>query len=619
MYVLTSGTLRLCGGLVVIGHALPGSRTRRSRAVTSRSGRAEGEGHSRWRGGERAQSGPPELRSPTPPGGVGLRRLVTLLLTIAFLVTACGSPAPSSTAPGASATSVPSPSPSPSPTPLPSLSATIPAEGTTLAIPGGASVGIPAGAVPPGTTGSISAALPSGGPTDAWPADPIGPTWTIEAGAGALAKPVTLTLPFDEGALPLGADPAGLLLAYRDPATGSWVPVPSTVDPTAQTVTATVDHLSDWGLFTIDWDYWVAFIKQAASGNLGDFLNGVVTITGKCATKSPVFTVDNGSANGMVKGCITSSTKTSAKLRITNLRAFRLKLFGSALDGANGSLLASGESVSFSVGGNQAQPVVVAADLDALGLGYDITDIVLRLLPGSELTKDAGTYAKVLDEILTAQAELWTTANILDDLKAGKLTAAASATVELLTSETYLTTLLEALHAAGKAHGIPILASLSKEGIKRVLTVVNLTDLIVTTFTFITQYFITAHSEVKVSWVMPPAAPTNVRVATADILCPEQDPQSPWEDYCFRVTVTWRDRSNNESGFRIYRSAWGTDYIGPPPPTLEEQCGPRKRIATVKTGVTQFTYLIPATEGLCHWVAAFNSFGESKKVIFAPR
>ena len=439
-----------------------------------------------------------------------MRRGVTILLTIAFLVAACGSPSPSpSPTPGVTVVPVSSRSPSPSQTPLPSLSATVPAEGTTLAVPGGASVRIPAGAVPEGTTASISAGQPSGGPTDAWPADAVGPTWSIDAGGAALARPVTLTLPFDTGALPSGTDPAGLLLAYRNPATGAWMPVPATVDGTAGTVTATVDHLSVWSLFTIDWDYWVTFIKQAASGNLGDLLNGVVTITGRCATTSSVFTVDNGATNGMVKGCIESSTKTSAKVRVTNLRAFRLKLFGDALDAANGSLLASGESVTLSVGGTkQIQPVVVAADLDALGLGYDITDIVLRLLPGSDLVKDAGTYGKVLDEVVTATATLWTSAQILDDLKAGKVVSAASATVELLTSETYLTTLLAALHAAGKAHGIPILAALSKDGIRRVLAVVNLTDLIVTTFTFVVQYIITAHSEVRVSWLTPPTAPT---------------------------------------------------------------------------------------------------------------
>ena len=249
----------------------------------------------------------------------------------------------------------------------------------------------------------------------------------------------------------------------------------------------------------------------------------------------------------MVKSCITDSTKTSADIRVTNLRAFRLQVIGSALDAANGSLLASGESVTFSVGGKQGQPVVVAADLDALGLGYDITDIVLRLLPGSDITNDAGTYAKVLDEIMTAQAQLWTSATILDDLKAGRLTAAASATVELLTSETYLTTLLEALHAAGTANSVPILASLSKEGIRRVLTVVNLTDLIVTTFTFITQYIITAHSEVKVTWVpaVAPPKPTNTTYTCVSTDSPTYDGEM---DHVCRLT--WSEPSG------VATSAW---------------------------------------------------------------
>lgn len=527
-----------------------------------------------------------------------LRRRVAILLTIAFLVSACGSPTPT-----------PTPTPLPSPPPLPSLSATIPAEGITLAIPGGASVQIPAGAVPEGTTGSISAGEPSGGPTHAWPADAVGLIWTVDLGDTALAKPVTLTLPFDATLLPAGVDPAGLLLAYRDPTTGSWVPVPAAVDPLAQTVTATVDHLSAWGLFTIDWDYWVAFIKQVASGNLGDFLNAVVTVTSPCATTSPVFTLDNGGTHGMVEGCITSSTETSAEVRVTNLRAFRLKLFGSALGAANGTLLASGESVPFSLGVNDTQPVVVAADLDAMGLGYDITDIILHLLPGSDLVKDAGTYAKVLDEILTAQAQLWTSAMILDELKAGKRTSAVSRTVELLTSETYLTTLLQALQAAGKAHGIPILASLSKDGIKRVLTVVNLTDLIVTTFTFVAQYFITAHSEVSVSWLIPlarPSPPTNALLyQNFSVDCLGELGEGPLPQYCAEVGLTWESGGGVVAGYRLYGAAAGAT-----------ECGATYGlIATLPATAFSYTFVEPPG-GECLLLAAFNAAGESPRVGF---
>lgn len=491
------------------------------------------------------------------------------------------------------------------------MSATILGEGMTLAIPGGASVQIPPDAVRAGTTVSIAAGQPSGGPTDAWPADAVGLTWTIEAGDGALAKPVILTFPFDTAALPQGTVSADLILAYRDLATDAWSPVPATVDATAQTVTATVDHLSDWGLFTIDWDYWVAFIKQVASGNLGDFLNGVVTITDACTTesptKSPVFTLDNGATNGMVKGCITDSTKTSADIRMTNLRAFRLQVFGSALGEANGSLLASGESVAFSVGGNQAQPVVVAADLDALGLGYDITDIVLRLLPGSDLIKDAGTYSKVLDEIMTAQSKLWTSATILEDLKAGKLTSAASATVELLTSETYLTTLLDALHAVGTARGVPLLAALSKDGIRRVLTVVNLTDLIITTFTFITQYIITAHSGVRVGWETKPNAPTNVTITNV----------FDQTDETVTFAVRWRSSADTTvEGFHIYQSSVfvGEVVCAPEVPCGDPPCP--KPVLVESVGPTTRHITLPGEDYSlqCVWVAAFNSAGESNRV-----
>jgi hypothetical protein len=557
-------------------------------------------------------------------------------LAVALVVAACGtSVTPTVTqTPVATLAPTASPSPSPSPTPLPSLSATIPGGGSTLAVLGGPTVVIPAGAVPAGTTGSISASPPFGGPTDAWPADPVGPTWTIEAGATPLAKPVTLSLPFDPATLPAVVDPANLLLAYRDPATGSWVPVPSTVDPTAGKVTATVDHLSDWSLFTINWDYWLAFIKQAASGNLGDLLNAVVTLTTPCATtspaKSPIFTLDNSGTNGMVKGCITSSTKTSAKLRIINLRAFRLQLFGKVLGAKNGSLLASGQSVTFSVNGaKEAQPVVVRADLDPLGLGYDITDIVLRLLPGSDLVKDAGVYAKVLDEVLKAQDKLWTGANFIDQLKAGKVVAAASSIVELLTSETYLTTLLDALVAAGKAHGIPVLASLSKEGIKRVLTVVNLLDLIVTTLTFDVQYFVTATSQVRVSWLTPPPAPTDVTFvdlrAAVDPAFVDCSVPVGNQGLCGELRVAWHwSAASADTRLLIYYVDGGNyDCFDPSGcgdwPTAQELCtSPDAQpilVDEVDPAVERIDVLTPPPFGAtCVYVVARNGAGSSGRV-----
>ena len=142
----------------------------------------------------------------------------------------------------------------------------------TVAAPGGASITVPKGALKKPATATIAAQAPPAGPTDDWPADAVGAAWSVDLGSDKLKKPITLTIPYDPAMLPEGQDAGSILLAYRDGDTERWIPVPSTVDPVAHTVTASVTHLSTWGAFTINWDYWIAFIGKAASGNLTDLL-----------------------------------------------------------------------------------------------------------------------------------------------------------------------------------------------------------------------------------------------------------------------------------------------------------------------------------------------------------
>lgn len=541
-----------------------------------------------------------------------MHRFVTILLAVVFLVTACGSPAPSPT-PGVSATPVPSPSSSSSPTPLPSLSATIPAAGTTLAIPGGASVQIPAGAVPPGTKGSISASQPAGGPTDAWPARTVGVTWTIGAGGAKLAEPVTLTLPFDPSALPAGTDPSEVMLAYRDASSGAWVPVPSTVDRASSTVSATVSHLSDWAPFVIDWDYWLGFMAKAASGNVTDLVGALVTLTSACSLNSHEFVVDNSAANGMVKGCLDKVASGQATVRVTNLRAISLALVGDALDAANGSILDAGDTVMFPVGGTQqVQPVIVAADLSPLALGYQLTDITLRLLPGSDVFTKAGNYGKVLKAIVVAESQTWQGAQIYAKLRKSPpdIAGAAEEAFKLVTGADYLKAFVLAANAAGQEFGIPYLSALSPAQFNRLMLAVNLLVLDTTVLSWDVQYFIAAHSEVKVSWMTPPPAPSNVTLTTVfnDAI------------YTFTGTMRWQESpSTAVSGFRIY---WSPDVVVgdvvcgpscPPQPT----CPPRVLFATVDAATSRFRFP-DAPYGAAiycgRWVSAFNSGGESELV-----
>jgi hypothetical protein len=56
--------------------------------------------------------------------------------------------------------------------------------------------------------------------------------------------PITITLNYDPAEVPEGVAEEDLVVAYYNVATGQWVILPSTVDTTAHTITATVDHLT---------------------------------------------------------------------------------------------------------------------------------------------------------------------------------------------------------------------------------------------------------------------------------------------------------------------------------------------------------------------------------------
>jgi hypothetical protein len=384
-------------------------------------------------------------------------------------------------------------------------------------------------------------------PSAAWPARAVGLSWTIDAGGAKLAKPVTLTLPYNASALPAGTDPSEVMLAYLDAASGRWIPVPATVDPAAHTISASVSHLSTWAPFTINWDYWLGFIGKVATGNLTDLLGALETLTTACAEKSPQgFTVDNGATNGMIKGCVQKVANGQATIGVTNMRAISFALSGSGLDSGAGSILDAGDTVTFTAGGTKlAQPLVAAASLSPLALGYQLTDITLRLLPGSDVFTKAGSYAKVLKAIATAEANVWTSAQILDKLTKNPrdVAGAAEEAFSLMTDHSFLGVFAAAAVAAGQKYGVPYLSALTPARLNQLILAMNLLVLDTTVLSWDVQYFLAGYGEVKVTWTVPPAAPTGVTLT-----------ETPTADgWSFIDAVRWKAATNQAiTGFRVY-------------------------------------------------------------------
>ena len=556
---------------------------------------------------------------------IAARRAMAVALMV--VVVACGStPAPTAS-PAAvpvettspTPTPIPTPPPSPTATPLPSpVTSSIPADGGTLAVPGGAALVVPKGVLKAAASATIMAATTAAVPTDAWPADAVGLSWKVDLGGAKLAKPVTLTLPYDPSLLPAETAPSDLLLAYADPASGTWVPVPATVDPATHTVRASVSHLSTWALFTINWDYWMGFIAKVASGNLTDLLGAVATLTTKCLEKSGGFVVDNSGANGMIKGCVQKVVNGKATIGVTNLKLVSFGLSGGALDAGSGSILDGGDTVTFTAGGTKLdQPLVAQASLSPMVLGYQLTDLVLRLLPGSDVFTKAGSYARVLKAIVTAEGKIWASAKIYDKLtkKPRDVAGAAEEAFKLLTDASFLGVVVKAAIAVGQKEGIPYFSTLTTARLNQVMLAANLAVLDATVLAWDVQYFLAAFGQVKVTWAMPPAAPTNLSMTFKEFdTCPPQTLKT-WDGGvldpswgCDRYVVSWKAPAG-VSSYHLYGCVNGFEYV-----TLCRAGG--KPFATLSGSTTHLLLVTAALENPSFAISAIGPGGLSPIVQF---
>jgi len=414
----------------------------------------------------------------------------SLAVVASMLVSACGSTA----------------SPAPT-TPVSSASTTVSgSSGGTVRLPDGATLLVPPGAMTGETQATISMQpAPAEPPSAAWPDRAIGPAYHFDLGGADLAKPATVTLPFDAASLPQGATPDDLVLAYHDEALRRWVPVPSSVDAATGTVTAQASHLSDWALWTPDWDYWLALVKSAASGNLTDLLHAVTTFASGCQTTVDIYTVDNTAASRMIEGCLTKTSASGATLEIRNLRAFALEVSDPrGYISGQPVLVTPGDAVSFSVSASDASPVLVQANMSGRGLTASVVDIILGLLPNMSVARASTAWGPAFSEIVEQIDRLHALGNSISEAEANHYPQAAEAAVKAISGIDFLTTLGAAAHAAGVKYGIPALAQVNQAGLQRVLLVVGLGDLIVTTWSFFGDYFFNAHTEVRLAWKIPP-------------------------------------------------------------------------------------------------------------------
>lgn len=557
-------------------------------------------------------------------------RANALAIVVALLVSACGLPSgPTAPAPGAIASAV--------------ISGT---SGGTVGLPGGAELLVPPGAVIGAAKATISKQpAPADAQSSDWPDRPLGSAYHFDLGGATLVHPVTVTLPFAAAALPDGTTPDDLVLAYHDLTAGRWVPVAATIDAAAGTVTAQVSHLSDWALWAPDWDYWLALLKGAASGDLTTLLHAITTFASGCTTTADGYTVDNSVANRMIQGCLTKTSTSDVTLEIRNLRAFALEISDPAgYMPDEPILLTPGDSVSFNVEASDMAPVIVDANMSRLGLTASVIDCVLGLLPNISAARVSPGWRAAFKEIVGTIDNLHALTDAIADAQAGKYPQAAEAAVKVISGMDFLAALVTAAHKAGVEYGVPALAQVTVKKLNAVMLVVGLGDLIVTSWSFFGDYFFNAHTEVHLVWQSTwkpptpkptptpkpskPPAPTIVRWASPDM---ESDthvdctgPESA--DGCYAVNVTWSWSGDSKTMMLVYFSnsvhlecTGGPCPVRPPHSSCFTQ--DEREVGSVAATAGKLVVLVPAIDvepEMCIRVRSKNGVGQSGLVWANP-
>jgi hypothetical protein len=136
-----------------------------------------------------------------------------------------------------------------------------------LRMPQGLSIVAPAHSLPAGTTlnGKV-AQSPAPAPAGLLLS---GPTYDLSVSAVPVSA-MTLTVPVPAAtSTAAGGSPRAALLAYFDPAKGTWIPVRATFDPTTSTLRTQTSHLSIWTVLVFDTKAALAAAASALAGFIG--------------------------------------------------------------------------------------------------------------------------------------------------------------------------------------------------------------------------------------------------------------------------------------------------------------------------------------------------------------
>ena len=327
-------------------------------------------------------------------------------------------------------------------------------------------------------------------------ADPLGEPFRIEIGEQSLRRPVQIEMKLDSNSTP-GTSADTAFLAYYDEGTQTWVPFGGTVFLGPNVVTAEVDHLSWWNVFSWNWDAWIAVVSQGLSLELSEWMEAAHLLTEACDQEGDYASIDDSKANHIIQGCLTSDDIMNSEFRLVNLKSYFVGISRRLSDPnyLSSTVLGPGESVAFTANAADEPPLVIYADLTDAAMWRLVVELVARMLPAGELIADDGLsfIAEGLQRVVSAD-------ELSEDLAAGESVAAAESLYALVTGDTFVEAFVTLATQYGRENGVDMMTKWTEYGVRNVLIAVAAVDVIVSVTDFIANYLVSNQSELSFTW-----------------------------------------------------------------------------------------------------------------------
>jgi hypothetical protein len=133
---------------------------------------------------------------------------------------------------------------------------------------------------------------------------PVSDLYKIELGKKPLLKPALIEIPFIPNRIPENVSVDNLFLAYFDESTKTWIIIEGEVDSKRNIISVESNHASEWGVFSWNWDAWIALLSETLTLSITGSLRTLELIVEECNTKSQYVSILYPTVANFMKSCV---------------------------------------------------------------------------------------------------------------------------------------------------------------------------------------------------------------------------------------------------------------------------------------------------------------------------